>query len=287
MILEKLYRTSIADLNETSDSPATDARLIIEFVLGLNDTAFILASKSEISLNQEQKIAEFIKQRKAGRPVAYIIGKREFYGHSFFTEEGVLVPQPDTETLVEEAVKSIEKDFLGKDFSILDVCAGTGCIGISVALEAVKNCKNTNLTLSDISTKAVEVFSRNSEILLKDSTVELTKCIGNMFDTVRDRKFNMIVSNPPYIETDEISLLPADVLAEPQLALDGGKDGLDFVRILAKEAGNHLQEHGILLIEIGHNQGDRTKTILEQNGWNNIVTVKDLGGRDRVVKCNK
>ena len=202
----------------------------------------------------------------------------------------MLIPRQDTETLVTEAAKTIqstpreklsffEKLKGRKEWDVLDLCCGSGAVGISLA----KICSNVKVTATDISAEAVETAEANAEEL----RVKVRFLTGDMFEPVKGRKFDMIVSNPPYIRTNMISILQEEVKDhEPLNALDGGRDGLDFYRTIVEKAADFLKPEGFLRVEIGHDQGEDLRKMLKDSGkYSPAVVIKDLPGRDRVVKC--
>ncbi len=186
-------------------------------------------------------------------------------------KNGVLIPRQDTEILVEEVLKIAKKED-----KILDLCTGSGIIGISLA----KNLLSDNIIAVDISDTALKVSRLNAE----NQNVNIKYIKSDLFENIDD-KFDIIVSNPPYIESEVINTLSEDVKKEPILALDGGEDGLDFYRKISSEAKQYLKENGKLFFEIGYNQRNAVSKILEDLGYKNIECIKDLAGNDRVVKC--
>jgi len=200
---------------------------------------------------------------------AYILGKSRFCDLDFVVNEAVLVPRFETEILVKEALD------LGKK-SILDLCTGSGCIGVALAKQGI------DVTASDISTAALTVARTNAMI----NAVNINIVQSDLFENIKG-KFDVIVSNPPYIKTSEIGIADPQTLKEPRIALDGGKDGLEFYRRIAKDAQNFLNAGGVLLMEIGWDQANDIRDLLESNNWGNIEFVKDHNGYLRVVKCTK
>ena len=199
-------------------------------------------------------------------------------GFEFYVDKNVLIPQPDTENLVEEIIYLSEKIRKSdkKELRILDMCTGSGAIAISIS----KLIENSLVYASDISKKALKVAEENSSknqanVLFFES--DLFKKISELY------KFDIIVSNPPYIETDTIKTLSEEVKNEPMLALDGGKDGLDFYRKISEDAKKYLNKDGFLAFEIGYNQKFAVENLLKENGYKNIYSRKDLSGNDRIV----
>ena len=199
-----------------------------------------------------------------------MIGTRDFFGLTFKVDENVLIPEQETELLVEEVIKYSE----GK--AVLDMCTGSGCIAISIALFG----KPSKVAASDISEKALEVARENAKSL---KAGEISFIQGDMFENVTD-KFDIIVSNPPYIETGEIDELMPEVRDYiPRLALDGDIDGLKFYRIISKEAVKKLNKNGRIFYEIGYNQSRAVASILLENGFTDVKIMKDYSGLDRIV----
>ena len=199
-----------------------------------------------------------------------MIGTRDFFGLTFKVNENVLIPEQETELLVEEVIKHSE----GK--SVLDMCTGSGCIAISIALFG----KPSRVSASDISPKALEVARENAKSL---KAGEISFIQGDMFENVTE-KFDIIVSNPPYIETKVIDELMPEVRDYlPRLALDGDEDGLKFYRIISKEAVKKLNKNGRIFYEIGYNQSRAVASILLENGFTDVKIMKDYSGLDRIV----
>ncbi len=212
-------------------------------------------------------------------PIQYITNKQEFMNLEFYVDENVLIPQPDTEILVEEVINIAKQK--KEDIQILDICAGSGAIGIAIS----KNIENAHITMSDISTDALQIAKKNSEKYISLSKVEFVE--SNMFESITD-KYDVIVSNPPYIQTSVIETLSKNVQKEPILALDGGKDGLSFYKILANEAYKFLNNEGYLCMEIGYDQKEEVIKLLNNTGkYKEIYSKKDLAGNDRIVVATR
>ena len=208
-----------------------------------------------------------------GIPIQYINNKAYFMGLEFYVDENVLIPRFETEILVEEMIKIIKKDSLLK---ILDLCTGSGAIAISLK----KYLNNIEIMASDISDKALMVAKKNASKI----GVDVKFIESDLFNNING-KFDLIVSNPPYIKKSVIPSLDKQVRNEPILALDGGKDGLDFYRKISYEAKKFLNNNGYLCFEIGYDQRKDVEDILLQNGYINIYSKKDYGGNDRIIIC--
>ncbi len=223
-----------------------------------------------------RKILDIFEQRLTGRPLWYIMGDTEFYGYRFKVDERVLIPRPETEILVREAVASLREGD-----SMLDLCTGSGAVAISCALEAAKD-KTVTVTAADISDDALDVARENAR-LNKAGGVTFVK--SDLFDGVRG-KFNVITANPPYVRSGEISSLQREVRDfEPRLALDGGVDGLDFYRRIASKINRYIARGGMLILECGENQAQEIIKIFNQKSrCDYAMVVRDLGGVERVIK---
>lgn len=249
-----------------------DALELLSVILNTDKINIILNGEESLEEEKEQQYFNFIKRRSEKEPLKYITGYADFFGLVLKVKNGVLIPRVDTETLVEEVI-SIERE----KKNILDMCCGSGAIGIALA----KNIKDSEVTLADISEVAEEVTKEN--IVRLD--VNNAKFIhSNLFENIGSNKFDVIVSNPPYIRTDVIDTLMEDVKDyEPHLALDGGEDGLYFYNKITKEASKYLCEGGYLCYEIGYDQGKDLRRLMEGEGFKDVRIIKDLAGNDRVA----
>lgn len=252
------------------DEAELDARYILEYITGLNSAQYFIHSEDIIEKDKAEEFFRLIERRSKRIPLSYVIGTRDFFGLTFKVDENVLIPEQETELLVEEVIKHSE----GK--SVLDMCTGSGCIAISIALFG----KPSKVAASDISEKALEVARENAKSL---KVGEISFIQADMFENVTD-KFDIIVSNPPYIETGEIDELMPEVRDYiPRLALDGDIDGLKFYRIISKEAVKKLNKNGRIFYEIGYNQSRAVASILLENGFTDVKIMKDYSGLDRIV----
>ena len=262
------------------ESYLVDSKLLLSKVLN-KDKLFIMLNR-DFNLNhqEENEFFRLIHLRKDKMPIKYILGECEFMGMGFIVKPGVLIPRPDTEILVEEVINHInEKSYT----EVCDVCSGSGAIGISIA----EFIKNTNVTLYDISEHALAVGQLNIEKfnLSKRVNVEFSNLLQVAIS--ENKKFQVIVSNPPYIREGVIPTLMEDVKNyEPHIALNGGSDGLDFYRRITKESLLVLEKGGLLAFEIGYDQREEVTDILLKSGFNAIECIRDLSGNDRVIKGN-
>ena len=226
MNLSELYNSFTDAFRETSDSPSADAAILICHCLGITRTQLVLSPNEEIPQEKLEELMRIKAARENGEPVAYLTGERGFYECVFSVSPDTLIPRADTETLVEEAVADIAETFEDRpEIRILDLCCGTGCIGISVAKVLSEVFEKVHLVLSDVSEKAMAVCRKNAEALIEEDNIEVTFNTGNLFEGL-DGVFDAVLSNPPYIATSVIPTLEKQVQFEPVLALDGGADGL-------------------------------------------------------------
>lgn len=232
-------------------------------------------SEADSVCGRLEEYRAMIKKRAERIPLQQIIGRREFMGLVFYVNEHVLIPRQDTETLVEEVLK----DYKGKNPSVLDMCTGSGCIAISLALLG----KFDRVTGADISLKALRVAEKNADCLMGEKELALVE--SDLFEAFSEKqKFDVIVSNPPYIPTKVIEGLEPEVRDhEPILALDGRADGLHFYRRLALECGRLLNPGGTVYFEIGYDQGEAVSGLLRDSGFAKVRVIKDGAGLDRVV----
>ncbi|CEH32676.1 Release factor glutamine methyltransferase [Romboutsia lituseburensis] len=266
------------ELIEISDTPRLDVELLLQKALGNVDRIYIHINLSkELTKDQYDLFLEMIKDRINGRPIAYIVGNREFMGLDFFVKEGVLIPRPDTEPLVEEVIELCNEK---NSVEILDIGTGSGAITISLA-KYIKNSKVTSFDISDIPLEVGRQNAINNGV--EDKTIFIK---SDLFSAIKNKeiKFDVIVSNPPYIPKKDIETLHTQVKDyEPYNALEGGEDGLDFYREITKQSKIYLKSNGILAYEVGHDQAEDVSKIMSDNGYTKIYTKKDIQGIDRVV----
>ena len=277
MKIDELLKEGKIKLTENKIEDANlIARVLLEFILKIDRNELIKKQLQEIEKEKEEEYKQKIEQILQGMPLQYITNSQEFMKLNFFVNENVLIPQPDTEVLVEEVIKIAQIESKTK---ILDICTGSGCIGVSLAYYL----KNAKITMSDISKNAIEIAKKNAK---ENKVLEKTKFIkSDLFESIKE-KFDIIVSNPPYIETDVIKNLSKQVQNEPKIALDGGVDGLLFYRKLIKEAPNFLNDNGYLCMEIGYDQKEKVIELAKQKeSFSKIEAIKDLSGNDRVIIC--
>lgn len=283
LIKEGCKRLAAAGIKEADN----DAWLLFSAAAKMNRTDYLMRSGDKVSPETADIYFEKINRRSKREPVQYIEGIAPFMGYEFAVNENVLIPRMDTEILVSEALKLAKLRFVdrihGTEFSILDMCTGSGCIAQSMYLLLKKDGCEASVTAVDISNEALEVAKLNAKRL--DAKINFIK--GNLFENVSE-SFSMILSNPPYIRTDVIADLEPEVREhEPVLALDGTKDGLYFYRKITDEAWEHLESNGLLMYEIGYDQALEVSDMLNQKGYQDIRVIKDFAGLDRVVVAVK
>jgi len=296
------------------DTPALDASILLAYTLGTNKTELILSGNKNIDEKTREKYTILLERRRSGECIAYILGRKEFRGLEFFVNTHVLVPRPDTETLVEAALEYIDPQKDNASLSVLDLCTGSGALAISLKNER----PFLHVTASDICPAALETAAENvrqllgeelsqrrkdaenaeeelgirdcgskvtgvsSSATLKDNKPRVQIIQSNLFEDI-PFKFNIIVSNPPYVPSNELTGLAPEVRREPSLALDGGEDGLLLIRKIIAQAPDHLLPGGILLLEAAPGQMPSIRELLEGWGFNDVKVYKDLAGRDRVI----
>ena len=270
LTLEQVLREGRALLTSASLEEADlDAWYLLEHCFGVTRATYYMNMGAEADLANYEKYKELLEKRMERIPLSQIIGSRDFYGFSFYVNENVLTPRQETEILVEEALKICENK------NVLDVCTGSGCIIITLA----KSTKLNTAVGVDISSKALEVARKN----VADLEADVTLIESDLFSNV-EGKFDVIVSNPPYIPTKDIEELEPEVrIHEPLIALDVTEDGLEFYRRIIDDAHKYLNAEGTIIFEIGYDQGEAVSTLLKEANYIDVKVIKDLTGRDRVV----
>lgn len=271
--------------------PRIDAELIMMFLMKLDKQQLFIKSPALLDEKTCESYFKLIDIRAGGTPVQYITGVQEFMGIPFKVNENVLIPRQDTETLVEEIISGINTQNTQKrrprgDWQILDLCCGSGAIGVSLC----KLLKDVRVTAADVSSKALAVAKENAA---DAGVLKLMKFVeGDLFHPLKKGfggvKFHVIVSNPPYIRRRVIPTLQREIVEhEPLAALDGGEDGLDFYRRIVSEAPDYLRPEGLLYLEIGFDQGEAVCDLARATErFEDITVLQDLAGHDRVIKCS-
>lgn len=272
-IRETINKGTIMLKSNKIESPKLKARLLLQYILKKPRQYLIVYDNKEITEKEKWEYFVNIEKLTQGIPLQHITHTQEFMKMDFFVNEDVLIPRPDTEILVEEVIK-IAKNI--KNPVILDLCTGSGAIGISIA----KNVQNAKVYATDISEKALEIAKQNAENL--NAKVKFIK--SDLFEKIDKMKFDIIVSNPPYIKKEDIQYLSNEVQNEPQIALDGGIDGLDFYRRIVKESIDFFKLGSYLCFEIGYDQKiDVIEIIEKEHRFVDTYSKKDLYGNDRII----
>jgi len=262
-------------LSSSIDTPDLDAALLLSEILHKSRSDLITRGNESISEQDREKFFCLISRRRNGECVAYILGRKEFRGLDFVVNPHVLIPRPDTETLVEAALEcSDQKHGI---LSLLDLCTGSGAVAVSLKNER----PFLRVSASDISPEALETARRNAARLLHGSD-EVRFIRSDLFENISGR-FDIITANPPYIPTGELSGLAPEVRGEPMLALDGGVDGLELTGLIISQAPEHILPGGAILLEAAPEQMPAIRSLLETNGFGGIRIRRDLAGRDRVI----
>ncbi len=273
--VQQLLNEATNKLRSITDTPSLDASLLFEEATKMNKVQQITYNDSVVEEDKHDLFKQLIQRRLNNEPVAYILGKKEFYGRDFKVTKDTLIPRGDTETIIEAVIDYINT--LNFVPSILDLCTGTGCIGITLAEET----KVTNITLSDISKEALKVAQFNAKNL---SNKKVSLIESNLLNNCKN--YDIIVTNPPYLTNQWCEEVSNEVKKEPLLALEGfGSDGLNTIREIVSQAKNHLSGHcSAIFLECDSRQCTEVENILANNGFKEIETIKDLANRDRVVK---
>ena len=276
MTYRECYEKGSRILNEAGIEESTlDARLLLEAVCGTDRNDLLVHGEQPVAPEAEEKYLNWIRQRAEHIPLQQLTGEQDFMGLTFSVNEHVLIPRQDTEILVEEVLKELHDGM-----RILDMCTGSGCILLSL-LHYSNDCEGLGV---DLSAEALEVAGRNVLKVLPPEKAEHAHFLqSDLFEKV-EGKFEIIVSNPPYIASAEVEKLMPEVRDhEPRMALDGTEDGLYFYRRIIEEAGKHLVSSGMLFFEIGYDQGQAVSELMREHGYREVQVVQDYAGLDRVV----
>ena len=274
-IKQLLTKGTIILKSNNVESPKLKSRLLLQYVLNKKREQLIIYDSEEITPKQERAYMLNLEKLVKGTPLQHITNSQEFMKMNFFVDNNVLIPRPDTETLVEEVIK-IAKEYANP--VILDLCTGSGAIAVSLA----KYIPNSKVYASDISKKALEVAKINTKNNEVENNIEFIE--SNLFEKIKNIKFDIIVSNPPYIRTEVINNLDIEVQQEPIIALDGGEDGLNFYKEIVEQAYSYLKLGSYLCFEIGYDQKIDVIEIIENSKkYEKTYCKKDLYGNDRVI----
>lgn len=258
---------------------ALDARFLLEEVCGTNLQTLLVFPEKKVTEEEANQYRAFVQRRKDREPTAMILGEWDFMGLTFRLNKSTLIPEQDTEVLVETALEELKRRGPGEaPLRILDLCTGSGCILLSLLHEL----RNADGLGTDLSEEALEAARENAVRLGLQERGTFRQ--GDLWEPVGDERFDLIVSNPPYVPTDVIPTLEPEVrCGEPYAALDGGEDGLVFYRRILKEAAGHLKPSGIIIVESGFDEAAQISALMQDQKLRGIRTVKDYGGLDRVV----
>lgn len=274
-IKQALTKGTIILKSNNVESPKLKARLLLQYVLNKKREQLIIYDNEQITPRQEMEYMQNLEKLIKGTPLQHITNSQEFMKMNFYVNNHVLIPRPDTEILVEEVIK-IAKEYANP--VILDLCTGSGAIAVSLA----KYLPNAKVYASDISKKALEVAKINAKNNEVENKIEFLE--SNLFEKIKNLKFDIIVSNPPYIRTEVIESLDAEVKQEPMIALDGGEDGLKFYKEIVEQAYPYLKLGSYLCFEIGYDQKIDVIEIIENSKkYEKTYCKKDLYGNDRVI----
>ena len=276
LISEAMEKGRIELKSNNIELPKLKSRLLMQYVLGQNRQYVIVHDDEKLEKNMEEKYFANIKKIKEGTPIEHITHQKEFMKLNFYVDSDVLIPRQDTEILVEEVI-DIARQINAK--RILDLCTGSGAIAVSLA----KYLPNVEVTASDISKNALEIANKNA--IANEVKDRVNFIQSDLFENIIPEKYDIIVSNPPYIKRKEIKKLDAQVKKEPNIALDGGTDGLDFYRSIINDAYLYLKYGGYLCFEIGFDQRKEVQNLIEQNSeyYKHTYSKKDLYDKDRIV----
>jgi release factor glutamine methyltransferase len=279
MNIESILNEGISILKESKISnPQLDSEILLSNLIKRDKKHIILNPKEILNLEQTEIFKNLIERRKTGEPVAYIINKKEFWKDEFFVNNGVLIPRPDTELIIEQVLKIYSKD---SQLQVLDIGTGSGCILLSI----LKERPNFYGTGIDISKKSINVSKLNAKQLNLTSRV---KFFHSSVDNFKIGKYDIIVSNPPYIKLFNLKYLEKDVINfEPKLALSGGLDGFSKIRKVINKAKTLIKKNGKLILEIGFNQKNKVKKILKKEGFYVNKAIRDYGNNDRCIISTK
>lgn len=277
MTIFEAYNSTKKKLEECGiEDYVFESKQIIKHITGLSATEILTHYNRDLTEFQENNLVALVHQREVRYPLQYIFGEWDFYGRPYYVGPGVLVPRADTEILAEQCTKYLKER---ENAEILDLCSGSGCIGITLALE----CKNSNVSLVEKYTEASRYLEKN----IKRHNAENAKFIkGDIFEgAASDKKYDLIVSNPPYVSN--MAEISPETTFEPETALKAKDEGLEFYKAITKIYKNSLKPNGMLCFEVGINQANKVAEIMKSEGFEDITVTKDLNGIDRVVSAVK
>ena len=278
MNIENILNEGISVLkNVKIPNPQLDSEILLSNSIKKDKKHIILNSKEHLTLEQIERFKNLIERRKKGEPVAYLINKKEFWKNEFFVNKDVLIPRPDTELIIEQVLNIYSKD---SNLQILDIGTGSGCIILSI----LKERPNFYGTGIDISKKSINISKLNAKQLNIKSRI---KFIHSSIDNFRLGKYDIVVSNPPYIKLLNLKYLEKDINFEPKLALSGGFDGFSKIRKVVNKTKTLIKKNGKFILEIGFDQKNKVKKILKEEGFYVNKTIRDYGNNDRCIISTK
>ncbi|MCL2444360.1 MAG: peptide chain release factor N(5)-glutamine methyltransferase [Treponema sp.] len=279
MIIREAYAQGSADLKFAGiKTPGLDASILLAYVLKINSTALVAEGTKKISDKHCEEFCSLVERRAGGECIAYITGKKEFRDLEFTVNKSVLVPRPDTETLVEVVLEIFSAKICEKPRTVLDLCTGSGAVAISLKHEMPE----LDVYATDISAEALKVAQFNETKLLGGNKIHFY--LGDLFSALpKPAAYSLIVSNPPYIPSSEIQTLSAEVQNEPVLALDGGSSGLEIIKRIINEAPDYLEQGGVLALEADPRQMKEINILLDKSGYTSVKLYNDLSGSQRVI----
>ena len=278
MNIENILKEGISVLKGGKiPNPQLDSEILLSNSIKKDKKHIILNSKEHLTLEQTERFKNLIERRKKGEPVAYLINKKEFWKNEFIVNKDVLIPRPDTELIIEQVLNIYSKDL---NLQVLDIGTGSGCIILSI----LKERPNFYGTGIDISQKSINISKLNAKQLNIRSRI---KFIHSSIDNFRLGKYDIVVSNPPYIELLNLKYLEKDISFEPKLALSGGFDGFSKIRKVVNKTKTLIKKNGKFILEIGFNQKNKAKRILKEEGFYVKKTIKDYGNNDRCIVSTK
>ncbi|MBU1922744.1 MAG: peptide chain release factor N(5)-glutamine methyltransferase [Candidatus Omnitrophica bacterium] len=257
-----------------------EVELVLTHVLNCNRLSLYLNKDMHLGKDKSMLLSLILKRRILGEPVQYILGKTEFMGLEFKVDNRVLIPRPETEILVETAISQLKQMGIASP-KIMDLGTGSGCIAVAIA----KSLPRADVWASDISISALQLARENACL----NNVEIKFIQSDLFDALKSKnvKFDLIISNPPYVSTEEFNSLAKEISFEPELALKAGIDGLDFYRLIITQAAAYLGDNGLLIFEVGINQAVLVKEILEQESFDQLILIKDYNNIERIIMAKK
>ena len=276
-------RQAIAQAEEMLDKagipdPRIDAELILSHVTGYDRMRMLMAGANELTQEQEQRFSSLLLSRTKREPLQYLLGEQYFYGLRFEVDTRVLIPRQETEELCQWGISHL-RSLKKADLCALDLCTGSGAIAVTVKHE----CPQAEVTASDLSVDALSLAQKNAQI----NGTDVRFLQGDLWKPVAGMTFDLILSNPPYIPTEDCHALQAEVMREPRMALDGGADGLDFYRRIADEATAHLNPGGLIAVELGIGEAEAVAALFENAGLTDVQIRKDLYGVARMVGARR